>query len=304
MQADIHQHLWTEPLLDALRSRRTVPFVRDDHGLTVLYCAGEQPYAIDLEAEAPDRRARLVEDDQLDLAVLALSSPIGIEALAREDSTPLIEAHLEGLRGLSRAFASWGPVALDHPEPDDVDDRLGGGCVGISLPAGALAGYDALDVVGPALDRVATRGAPLLVHPGPGAGSRRRDSSLGDPLWWPALTDYVAQMQAAWLTFMALGRREHPQLTVVFAMLAGAAPLQSERLQARGGPAIDLRDRRVFYDTSSYGPVAIEAMGRQVGRRQLLYGSDRPVIEPVATGWDPALRANSGNLLTHTEVAA
>ena len=69
-------------------------------------------------------------------------------------------------------------------------------------------------------------------------------------------------------------------LTVLFAMLAGGAPLLSERLQARGGPPIELQDPRLFYDSSSYGPSAIEAMARRVGPEQLVYGSDRPVIEP------------------------
>jgi hypothetical protein len=77
-------------------------------------------------------------------------------------------------------------------------------------------------------------------------------------------------------------RRAHPALRVVFAMLAGGAPLLGERLLARGGPSIDLRDPLIFYDTSSFGPVAIESMARLVGPGQLVYGSDRPVVEPVA----------------------
>src|ERR1700722_8070901 len=121
--------------------------------------------------------------------------------------------------------------------------------------------------------RVVARNVPLLIHPGRSVRQGTCEASLTEPLWWRALTDYVAQMQAAWMTFTALGRREHPQLTVLFAMLAGGAPLLSERLTSRGGPAIDLRDPRVFYDTSSYGPAAVDAMARCVGAGQLVYGS-------------------------------
>ena len=60
MKTDIHQHLWTEPLVQALAQRRELPFVRDEHGLTVLFLAGERPYVIDLACEAPARRAALV----------------------------------------------------------------------------------------------------------------------------------------------------------------------------------------------------------------------------------------------------
>ena len=45
-------------------------------------------------------------------------------------------------------------------------------------------------------------------------------------------------------------------------MLAGGAPLHLERLAARGGPADRALDPLNFYDTSSYGPRAIDAMLR------------------------------------------
>jgi hypothetical protein len=104
-------------------------------------------------------------------------------------------------------------------------------------------------------------------------------------------------MHAAWLTLLTRGRRDHPDLTVLFPMLAGGAPLLTERLSARGGPAIDLRDPLCFYDTSSYGPVAIEATARRVGSEQLVFGSDRPVIEPVDTGRDRVLQEQGSRLL-------
>jgi predicted TIM-barrel fold metal-dependent hydrolase len=104
-------------------------------------------------------------------------------------------------------------------------------------------------------------------------------------------------MQAAWLTFAALGRREYPDLKVVFAMLAGGGPLVSERLSSRGGPELDLRDPNTYYETSSYGPAAVEMTARRVGPRQLVYGSDRPVVEPTPTGRERELQANAAELL-------
>ena len=93
-------------------------------------------------------------------------------------------------------------------------------------------------------------------------------------------------MHAAFLAFLGAGRTEHPELRVVFAMLAGLAPLHGERLAARGGPDRHSRpsepDPLVFYDTSSYGPLAIGALADAIGGPgQLLYGSDRPVVEPA-----------------------
>ena len=297
MLIDAHQHIWTEPLLERLAQRDSLPLVRYEDGLTVLHSAAESPYVIDVAAEAPERRAARVHDDGLDLALVAISSPIGIEALPRERALELIDAHLDGVLALPTEFAAWGPIAVDGAAPDEVDHLLGRGCVGISLTAGALASPDSFERLHPVLERVGRRDVTLFVHPGRAPGQRPIPSEFGEPLWWRALTDYVSQMQAAWLSFVTRGRREHPELKVLFAMLAGGAPLLAERLDARGGPSVDLCDPLTFYENSSYGPAAVEMMVRRVGEAQLLYGSDRPVIEPQPTGRDRLLQANGSQLL-------
>ncbi len=287
---DVHQHIWTDQLLQALSERHELPFVRRQNGLTVLFLAGERPYVIDTCSETPDRRAATLQADGLDRALICLSSPLGIESLPREQSEPLLDAYHAGALALGEPFGVWGAIPLDRPNPADVDRALDRGCVGIALPAGSLASVDAVARLYLVLARLEMVGAPVLVHPGP--GPRREqvgEGSLNDPLWWPALTRYVSQMQAAWLAFVTAGRPEHRKLRVIFSMLAGLAPLQLERLHARGGAAAVAEDPSTFYDTSSYGPAAVTALGAVVGRRQLLYGSDRPVVEPSELGVTGAL---------------
>jgi 6-methylsalicylate decarboxylase len=282
MRIDVHQHFWTEPLIEALARRRELPFIRSEHGLSVLYLAGERPFVLDLSTETFEQRAALVELDGLDRALVCLSSPLGIESLPRAHALALIDAYHDGAHALGSPFEVWGALALDASDPADVDRVLDRGCVGVSLPAGALASIESLARMRPLLARLEAWDAPLFVHAGPGTGAlpRAHECSLEDPLWWPALTRYVFDMHAAWLTFRAKGRVAHPRLRVIFAMLAGLAPMHSERLESRGGPALEESDRLVFYDTSSYGPSAIRALADLVGPSQLLYGSDRPVIEP------------------------
>jgi hypothetical protein len=128
------------------------------------------------------------------------------------------------------------------------------------------------------------------------------EASLADPLWWSALTRYVSDMHAAWLAFISAGRPEHPELRVVFTMLAGLAPLHAERLSSRGGPVPLRPDPLIFYDSSSYGPSAVGRLAEIVGAEQLLYGSDRPVVEPREHGmpggldWD-AISAGTRRVL-------
>jgi predicted TIM-barrel fold metal-dependent hydrolase len=300
-RVDIHQHLWTTPLVDALARRDCHPFVRDDGGLRVLHLAGEPPYVLDLSAESPPARERLLDADGVEVAAIAISSPIGIESLHPDEARELIAAHLDGVLDLGDRFVAWGPVGVRVPDPDDVDAVLARGCIGISVPSAALGDRDALESIGPVLERVQERGVPLFVHPG---GFQPRPPSLSDPLWWPALTSYVSDMQAAWLTFQAHGRRELPRLRVLFAMLAGAAPTLVERLLARGGPEVDLHDPLTYYDTSSYGPMVVEAMAAWLGPDRLVYGSDRPVIEPVMSGRERELMSNAADFLAATRAAA
>jgi 6-methylsalicylate decarboxylase len=297
MKIDVHQHVWTEPLLEALAQRSELPFVRHENGLTVLYLAGERPYVIDAPAEDHRARAALVELDGLDRAFVCLSSPLAIEWLPNAQARTLIDAYHEGALSLEDPFGVWAAIALDRPDPQDIDRALARGCVGLALPAGALADIRAIAALRAVLARLEAHDAPLLVHPGPtraaGVSGVAMQGTIGDPLWWPALTAYVAGMQAAWFAFLTAGRLSHPRLRVIFSMLAGLAPLHLERLAARGGPCPALPDPLTFYETSSYGPAATRALEQAVGAQQLLYGSDRPVIEPRELGmpqgvaWEP-----------------
>ena len=53
LRVDLHQHVWTTPLLDALARRDRCPFVRRTGGLTVLHAGGELPYVIDIDRRSP-----------------------------------------------------------------------------------------------------------------------------------------------------------------------------------------------------------------------------------------------------------
>ncbi|WP_051324018.1 amidohydrolase family protein [Candidatus Solirubrobacter pratensis] len=266
-RADIHQHFWPEALLSSLARRTALPRIR--HGLLEL--AGEPPSPVDPRDQDPGERDALAAADGLQRVLIAPSSPLGLESLP--DAEALLDAFHAGVRELGPPFELWAGLVLADPSPERVDALLDDGAAGLCLPAGALSTAAGLHALGPALERLAARGAPLLIHPGPAAAA-------DVPAWWPALNGYVAEMAAAWHAWAAWGRPQQPALRVVFAMLAGLAPLHAERLAARGGPAGAVHDALTAFDTSSYGPHAVDAMLRAVGVDRLLYGSDRPVVAP------------------------
>lgn len=298
-RTDIHQHLWSPDLLEALARRGEAPRVRRSAGAWTLELAGEPPSIV--PGDDVIARATLVHDDGLDRAIVALSTALGVELLPPAEAEPLLAAWDATAEALPSELQSWTAASLTG-DLDEEAARLGARLdrrAGLCLPAAALATPAAVERLGPLLHTLERSGRPLFVHPGPAA------VATDAPAWWPALTDYVAQLQAAWLAFAVAGRPAHPRLRVVFAALAGLAPLQRERIATRGGAACAVSDRRLFYDTSSYGPHAIAWMTITVGLSQLVHGSDRPVVVPDheagpglgAAPWRALSRDNPARLL-------
>jgi len=311
LQIDVHQHLWPEPLLAELGRRREAPRVRRRREGWSVEIPAEHDAAVDLADHDPERRADVVRADGLDCAYVALSSPLGIQALAPEAARPLLDAWHEGAAALPAAFGAWAAPCVSEPDPGALAALLDRGFAGACLPAEALSGPAGFDRCGGLLELLDERGAPLLVHPGPAPDTLGVPGIAGAtgvvPTWWPAVTRYVTAMNVAWHAFARFGRPSHPRLRVCFVMLAGLGPLHRERLLARGGRPV--ADPDVFLDTSSYGPRAVDAVIRALGVDALVYGSDRPVLpaaEPaLGEAVHVALRArNPARLLSLAEVTA
>jgi hypothetical protein len=265
---DVHQHLWGAAFADALRRRRTAPRL---DGWT-LHLDGEPPYAMDPADHDIAQRTMIAAGDGFDLVLTSLSSPVGVEWLPPEDAAPLLAAYHEDALALPAPFGAWAAASVTGVNAPELARRLDQGFAGLQLPANSLLDAASYDRLGPLLALLEERGRPLFLHPGPA-------TATAGPAWWPALVPYVQQMHAAWYAFRAFGRPRHPRLWVCFALLAGLAPLHGERLTARGGGRGEV-DERVFVETSSYGPRAIDATMRALGVDQIVCGSDRPYAPP------------------------
>jgi hypothetical protein len=266
---DVHQHLWGAPLTEALRARRTPPFL---DGRT-LRLDGEPPYEVDPADHDTARRAALARADGLGLALVSLSTPLGVEWLPPGEAWPLLDAYHEGAAALPEPFGAWASTCVREIDVRATARVLDGPFAGLQLPATALADAGGHDRCAPLLDLLEERDLPLFVHPGPAP------PSSGAPAWWAALVPYVQQMHAAWFAFRAHGRPRHPRLRVCFAMLAGLAPLHGERLAARGGGRGTV-DPDAFVETSSYGPRAADSAVRALGVDVIVHGTDRPYADP------------------------
>ena len=278
---DVHQHLWPPTLIEVLRHRSAPPRLRG----WMLELADGSEYRVQPRDHDVDERAALVASDGLALALVSLSSALGIETLPGAEAEELLGAYHEGALALPRSFGVWASACLSEVDPDALERRLADGFVGLQLPATALLDASGYAHVASLLRVLEAHRRPLLIHPGPAPAGAR-----GDPEWWQPLVPYVQQMHAAWFAFRVHGRTAHPELSVCFALLAGLAPLHGERLLTRGGVSTVV-DPDVFLDVSSYGTRAIDATVRVLGIDVLVNGSDRPYAEPVVSDLGAALDA-------------
>ncbi|MCP9487574.1 MAG: amidohydrolase [Gaiellaceae bacterium MAG52_C11] len=251
---DVHQHLWPESLIEGLRARRERPRLR---GEMLELASGD--WEIDLRAHALDARLALLDRDELDIAVISCAPTLALDE-------ELLEAYHEGI--LELVAASGGRLmALSG-------GTARAGFVGACVAADALADLAELT---PLLSELERRDSVLFVHPGPA------EPPYGAPDWWPAVVGYTAQMQAAYAAWLAQGFAAWPSLKVVFAILAGGAPFQLERLASRGVDSRAVLEANVYLETASYGDRALELSLATYGVGRLVYGSDTPVIEAGAT---------------------
>lgn len=260
---DLHQHLWPEPFAAALRRRNEPPFLTHDHLVT-----REGRYPVELADHDPAVRMRALDRDGIDVAVLSLQTSLGLDDLVPGEREELEETWMESV--LETVSASDGRLIAFAPEV--VRDGFAG------LTVGASTLLD-LERAAPIFDAAAaTQSRLVFVHPS--AGSPPAPSRPG---WWEWTVGYPAQMSAAYLAWLDSGRDRWPTLRVVFAILAGGAPFQLERMTHHGVDVRSALDPNAFFDVATYGRRAIELLIETFGVRQLVYGSDTPVVDPRPT---------------------
>ena len=259
---DLHQHLWAERFVEALRARSEPPLLSGDELVT-----REGRFPIALAEHELETRLRALDRDGIDVAVLSLQPSLGLEELPAEDRESLEAAWMDATREV--VAAAGGRLLAFSP------GKRHEGFAGVSIGSNAFADFEQ---AAPVLDAAASTGTLVFVHPDAGqTPSPRR------PSWWEWVVGYPARMQEAYLAWLAFGRERWPTLRVLFAMLAGGGPFQLERLSRRGVQVRSALDPNTFFEVSTHGRRAIELCIETFGVGQLAYGSDTPVVDSGPT---------------------
>ena len=265
----------------AARARRSSAACGDGW---VLRIEGEPEWPVDPADHDPVRRAALVREDGLDEAIVALSSPLGIEALpARRGRGADRRLPRRHVRACPQALRAWASAGVAAPDPRALGAALDEGFVGL-VPARGRP-------VGPARDRPC---APSQVARGArGARSsctqarprgRRLPRAPGCPRGGRRSTVVRRpQMQAAWLRGPRLGAARAPAPAH---LLRRCSPASRRCRPSAWPPAARRRPATTRSRSTTPRPTARgdRRDGRRGRRRALVHGSDRPVVRRLAPG--------------------
>lgn len=242
---DFHQHLWPDSFRLLLERRAAPPYLRGRR--LVLPRGGE--FQVDPRAYAPD--ARLAELDSAGLQRSVVSLPP-----TTEPTPELVDAwHEEALRLEAATAGRIVPLAYATADP---------AFVGAIIPAPRLRESDQL------LTRLAEQSQLAFVHP-----------AAAEPGVETGAVRYAQQMLDAYGYWMTTGTRRWPTLRIVFALLAGGAAFQVERLVRRGVKPQAVQMGNVWFETSSYGERSLELSLQTFGAHRHVFGSDAPIDELV-----------------------
>jgi hypothetical protein len=257
---DIHQHFWPEPFVEALSLRKRAPRLQGSK----LEIQGDTVWDVDLDAHRVEDRLALLDRFELDTAVVSLQPTLGLDRLPADERAELVAAWEDGILALA-GEPRFIPLATSWPRA---------GFAGLSVSALEVLDLSAL---APRIDALVAHGGFLFVHPATAT------VPPGKPDWWPAVVDYAGQMQAAYAAWLLAGVDQWPELDVVFAILAGGAPFQMERLSSRGVEERVAIRPRVWLDSASYGSRALDFTMSALGIDRMLFGSDAPIVDPEPT---------------------
>ena len=227
---DVHQHFLPPQLVAELRARRTPPRLDGD-----LLELAEGTFPFDERDNDLDERLALLDRDGIDVAIISLAP-----TMETEGEPDLQDAYHEGI--LEVVAAAGG--RLQALAAGACLEGFAGACVSAHA---VLRGLDTLP------GELAQAGQMLFVHPGPPAPPADRMRPPGGR----RSSTTPRRCRPPTSPGSAAGVERHPELDVVFAILAGGAPIQLERLHSRGGDPDAALHPRLHLDTASYGARAL-----------------------------------------------
>lgn len=293
MSIDWHSHFIPPSVIDALRKRTAFPRIVKTEQCEQLQI-NDAPARIRFQPESHSNvEARIRSLDAAGVERQVWSWP-ALDSLPREEAVPLTKLFNDALSEVIRHHSSrfsglatlpLADVTLAARELNRAHRDLD--LIGAVLPSEVFLTVKSVKAIAPILEVAQKWGSHIFVHPrftpGPGEPSIL-PPGIDNPLLRLGGLEVQDRLTAAFFT-LALTEAVDAYPDVVFhlANLGGTVPFLAEWLerssqQIRGDKTVLSRLRRVYVDTSSFGPRSIRLAVDILGADRLLLGSDEPVF--------------------------
>lgn len=295
---DMHAHFYGCGLPGFLESRTTRPCVQGaaDGTQTMLAMNGAFPF----EAAHTDPAAVLAQMDATGIHCRLLTFPgaLCLEALPAPEIAPGIRAFNDGLAALVSGsggrFAGLGGLPLaDLPLAAAEMRRLRHdlGLAGAIIPSDWFATIADARALDPVLRAADETGALLMLHPGPMPGRAPEPLAAEFPAFRTSAVALHAHVSQVVLTLLLSDLLDaYPRVRFQVINLGGTVPFIIERMEAiaRHRTPDSLfptqRLRRLWFDSASLGPRALEMGVALYGADRVMLGTDWPIFraDPLA----------------------
>jgi predicted TIM-barrel fold metal-dependent hydrolase len=299
---DMHCHYVPEDLAEELRRRRVAPWIeRQADGRERLHMPiGSLAFG----PEFIDMDARLEFMDAHGVARQLISFPglFGLDSRPEAEAGPLLRGFNDHLAGLCRRHTNrfTGIAALPFADMDAAvaefrRARTELGLMGAILPVNAFASVAHAEALRPLFAAGQELGGHFFVHPGrrpdevPADGPAATAPPFADNMLQRQALDVQAKVAGAMVTLLFSGFLDsYPNVSVHVANLGGTLPMVLERmdnasrLRVPDDPLPSSRVRRLYVDSASLGPRAIEIAVATFGADKVMFGTDCPIFR---TDW-------------------
>ena len=300
MTIDVHNHFMPDGLVDAMRRRSEPPAIRVTE-------SGEerrlmpQGHTLPFSRESyTDMAARLAYMDRLGIErqILSMGQLFGVQCLPIAESVPLVRLFNDDLAALCAEhpdrFSGIAALPMDDMGAAVAELRRARtelGLMGAIIPVDHLENREEADRIRPIFEAANALGAWVFVHPGERPDNFRRASQQRGKGPAPDISiprqalNVQTKVAAAAITLLLTDFLDPwPNLLVHVANMGGTLAAMVERmdtltrLHRAGAAAPSSRMRRVYIDTASVGPRAIELAVGIFGADRVMMGSDCPIF--------------------------
>jgi aminocarboxymuconate-semialdehyde decarboxylase len=291
----MHSHYYGG-VVEALRHRTSRPYIaRDADGRDVLNAMTASTVVLPGYTDVPTRLAYL-DASGIDTQLMTFPGSLGVDVMPVTEVAGTIRSFNDRLAGICAASAGrlvglaglpLADVGMAVAELRRVRRELG--LLGAILPGNFFLSIDRASVLRPLFAAADDVGALFMIHPGLAPGENPPAPFPDCSVYRASVLELQGSISQMCLTLIFGDLLDsHRNVAIQLVNLGGTLPFILERLEAIAhsrnpqSPFPSERLRRLYYDTASLGPRALQLAVQVFGADRIMLGTDYPILTPEA----------------------